>query len=154
MTQPVHQEVQYEEATGAPGLRLFQILVAATGAVMFVIGLLAVFQVDFDGEMFFDTTGEVGGFGFSAAFAIAAVVLGAGILLASLASQDRTGAGIMALVAIIVGIAALVIDDQPDVEVSVDRGAAAVFIVLGAIAFVLSLVPWWSGRRRHVDVLR
>lgn len=154
MTQQGHYEVQYEETRGGQALRLFQFLVAATGAILFVIGLLAVFEVDFSGEVFFDTSGEVGGFGFSAALAVAAIVLGAGILVASLASQDRTGAAMVALVTIIVGIAALVIDDQPDVEASVDRGSAAVFIVLGAIAFVLSLIPWWSGRQRRTVVDR
>lgn len=147
-------EVEHERSRGTQSLRIFQVLTAATGAILFLVGLLAVFEVSFDGDRIFDTTGEVVGFGFSAALAGAALVLGAGILIASLADQSRTGAAIVAFLAILVGIAALVANDQPEADISVERGSAALFIVLGAVAFVLSLIPWWSGRQDRTVVRR
>lgn len=147
-------EVEHERSRGTQSLRIFQVLTAATGAILFLVGLLAVFEVSFDGDRIFDTTGEVAGFGFSAALAGAALVLGAGILIASLADQSRTGAAIVAFLAILVGIAALVANDQPEADISVERGSAALFIVLGAVAFVLSLIPWWSGRQDRTVVRR
>lgn len=147
-------EVHREETPANQSLRIFQVLTAIAGAILFVVGLLAVFDVSFSGDRIFDTTGEVAGFGFSAALAGAALVLGAGILIAALADQSRAGASMVAFLAILVGIAALVANDQPEADIAVDRSSAALFIILGAVAFVLSLIPWWSGRQDRTVVRR
>lgn len=145
-------EVEVQDGPGGNSLRIFQFLTAAIGAIMFVIGLVAVFQVSFSGSALLDTTGAVAGFGFSAASAIAALVLGAGLLIAALADQSRSTASVVAFLSIAVGIAGLIINDQAAAEISVDRDSAALFIVLGALGFVFSLIPWWSGRQRRTVV--
>lgn len=148
--------VAHEVVTGPPaasaGLRIFQIAAAIAGAVLFVIGLLAVFDVNFDMDLL-DTTAVVAGFGFSAAAAIAAILLGGGILASTLADQDRGSAAFVGLITIAVGIAGLIIDGRVDTGVQVDRDAAALFIIVGAVVFGCSLAPWWS-RRRVTTVVR
>ena len=120
---------------------------------MFVIGLLAVFDVDFGADLL-DTTAEVvGGYGFSAVAAIAVILLGGAILVATLADQDRAVPASVGLVTLAVGIAAVVVEGQSDADLQVDNRSAGLFIVIGAVVFVCSLVPWWS-RRRVTTVLR
>lgn len=153
--EPVAAQVVQHDRAGSPALRIFQVLTGAVGAVLFVGGLVAVFRVDF-GAGFFETSGAVAGFGFSPALALAAIVLGGAIMAAALAAGDRGAAAIVGLLTLIVGIVALVAEAEIPEEVGVDRRSALLFVVLGAAAFVLSLVPWWSGRRRttRVDTLR
>lgn len=141
----VAQEVETRNTSGA-GLRIFQIASAIAGAVLFLVGLRAVFDVNFDMDLL-DTTAVVAGFGFSAAAAIAAILLGGAALATTLADQDRTGTAFVGLLTIGVGIAGLVIDGRVDTGVEVDRDAAALFIIAGALMFICSLVPWWSRRR-------
>ena len=143
--QPATQVDTRETHTGS-GLRIFQILAAAGGGVLFVMGLIAVFRVDF-GAGFLNTSGSVAGFGFSPAGAIAGILLGGGILAASLADQDRAATSVLGILTVLVGIAALVAQGEVD-GVQVDRDAALLFVVIGAIVFVLGLLPWVSGRRR------
>lgn len=146
MAQPVRTgyEVHEEVGSARPSLRIFQALTGIAGAVLFVAGLVAVFGVDFGGGLL-DTSASVMGIGFSPVAAIAAIVLGGAILVAAVADQDRGGAGIAGLVTLLAGVAALVAERQVD-GATVDRGSAALFITVGAVVFVLSLVPWWSGR--------
>lgn len=151
MSHPMDREVQQEVRTGGDSLRIFQAIAALIGLAFFVAGLVAVFDVDFGGG-WLRTTGEVAGLGFSPVGAIAAIVLGAALLGATLADQDRGSAAIVAFLIMAVGIAGLILNDQPDTEASVDTDSATAFIVLGAIAFVCSLVPWWSGRRYRTRV--
>ena len=132
------------------GLRLFQVLAALCGAALFALGLAAVFQVDF-GDQWFRTSADVAGFGFSAVAAIAALLLGGVILVATLADQDRGSASFAGLITLVVGIAGLIVQDNAERDVQVDRSTAALFIFLGAAVFVLALVPWWSRRRTVVD---
>lgn len=151
--QPVAaQQVEVRETTASAGLRIFQIATAIAGAVLFVIGLLAVFDVNFDLDLL-DTSAVVAGYGFSAAAAIAAILLGGGILAAALADQDRGTTAFVGLVTLGVGIAGLIIDGQTDTGIQVDRDAASLFIIVGAVVFACSLVPWWS-RRRVTTVVR
>lgn len=149
------RETEVHEVTrpGSPMLRIFQVLAAAAGAVLFVMGLMAAFRVDFGADLL-DNTAGVGGFGFSAVAAIAAVVLGGAILAAALGSQDRGGAAFVGLLTLLVGIAALVAEGQIAEDVDVDRRSAALFMVIGVLVFVLSLIPWWSRRREVVEVVR
>lgn len=135
------------------GLRIFQILTAAAGAVLFVFGVVAAFRVDF-GDDFLRTSGDVAGIGFSAAGAIAALLLGAGILAAALADQDRGTAAFLGILTLIVGIGGLIAEDQAPKDVTVDHQATTLFIVIGAAAFVLSLIPWWTHRREITTVAR
>lgn len=144
-------EVETRPTAASAGLRIFQIVSAVAGAVLFGFGLAAVFDVDF-GAGLLDTTGSVAGYGFSPAAAIAAILLGGAILISTLADQDRGGAAFVGLVTIAVAIAALVAEGQTS-DFQVDDGTAAVFIVAGAVVFVCSLVPWW-GRRRVTRVVR
>jgi len=144
-------EVETRPTAASAGLRVFQIVSAIAGAVLFGFGLAAVFDVDF-GAGFFDTTGAVAGYGFSPAAAIAAILLGGATLISTLADQDRSGAAFVGLVTIAVGIAALVAEAQA-ADFQVDDATAALFIVAGAVVFVCSLVPWW-GRRRVTQVVR
>lgn len=139
--------------TGAPALRIFQILTAAAGAVLFIAGLVAVFRVDF-GVGFFETSGAVADFGFSPALAVAAILLGGATMVAALAAQDRAAAAVVGLLTVAVGIAALVLEGEIPESVGVDRRSALLFVVLGAVIFVLALIPWWSGRRRTVTAER
>lgn len=126
-------------------LRTFQVLAAVAGAALFVIGLLAVFQVNF-GDAWTETTAEVVGLGMNAITAVAALVLGGAILVASVADQDRGSSAILGLLTLFAGIAGLIAQDNPDANVQIDHGTATAFVVLGALVFVLSLVPWWSRR--------
>lgn len=150
--QPTSYEVQQQDEPTGQGLRIFQILTAVTGAVLFVAGLVAVFRVDF-GVGFFDTTGDVAGFGFSPALAIAAVLLGGFTMAAALADQDRGSTAFIGLLTLLVGIGAMVAGEQIPEDVDIDRRAAGLFVALGAVIFVLSLIPWW-GRRRRSTVVR
>lgn len=145
-------EVETRPTAGSAGLRIFQIVSALAGAVLFGIGLAAVFKVDF-GAGLLDTSGEVAGYGFSAVGAVAAILLGGAILVSTLADQDRGSAAFVGLVTLAVGIAALVVEGQSESDLQVDNRSAGLFIVLGAIVFVCSLVPWW-GRRRVTRVVR
>lgn len=142
----VAQQVDTRPTAASAGLRIFQIASAIAGAVLFVVGLLAVFDVDFGLDLL-DTSAVVAGFGFSAAAAIAAILLGGAILATTLADQDRGGTAFAGLITIGVGIAGLVIDGQTDTGIQVDRDAAGLFIIVGAVVFACSLVPWWSRRR-------
>jgi len=144
-------QVVQTTTTGSPALRIFQILTGAVGAVLFVAGLVAVFRVDFGAGMF-ETSGAVADFGFSPALAIAAIVLGGATMAAALAAQDRGSAAFVGLLTVVVGIAALVLEGEIPETVGVDRRSALLFVVLGAAIFVLSLIPWWSGRRRTTQV--
>lgn len=138
-----------EERRAGGGWRIFQLLAAAAGAALFALGLAAVFQVDF-GERWLQTTAEVAGIGFGAVAAIAAVLLGGAILVATLADQDRGSASAAGLVTLVVGIAGFVVQDNADADVQVDGSTATLFVAVGAVVFVLALVPWWSRRRRVV----
>jgi hypothetical protein len=148
---PAGYEVEERVTPARRGLRVFQILAAAAGAVLFVVGLVAVFRVDF-GAGFFDTSGSVAGFGFSPALALVAILLGGATMAATLADQDRGSAAVVGLLTILAGIGALVLEGQRVADANVDRRAAGLFIAIGAVVFVLSLVPWWSGRRRSTVV--
>ena len=146
-TQPVAAEQVVDRPSAASaGLRIFQIISALAGAALFILGILAIFNVDF-GANLLDTSASVAGYGFSAAGAIAALLLGGVILVATMADQDRGGAAFIGLLTIAVGIAALIADGQTDAQVEVDNRSAGLFIALGAVVFVCSLVPWWSNRR-------
>lgn len=151
--QPIQQvrpvAVDERPTAASAGLRIFQIVSAIAGSVLFVMGLIAIFKVDFDVSLL-DTTADVAGFGFSAAAALAALLLGGIILVATLADQDRGSAAVAGLLTLTVGIAALIIDGQSDAEIQVDNRTAGLFIVIGALVFVMSLVPWWSRRRAVV----
>ncbi|MCU1370985.1 MAG: hypothetical protein JWO77_2179 [Ilumatobacteraceae bacterium] len=142
----VAQQVETRPAAASAGLRIFQIASALAGAALFIIGLIAIFDVDFNANLL-DTTTSVAGYGFSAAGAIAAILLGGAILVATLADQDRGGAAFVGLVTIAVGIGALIVDGQSDSSMQVDNRSAGLFIVVGAVVFICSLVPWWSHRR-------
>ena len=143
---PAAQPLTAREARRSPSVfRAFQVLAAAGGAILFVMGIVAVFRVEF-GAGFFETSGSVAGFGFSPALAIACVLLGGAILATSLADQDRGGTAFAALLTLAVGIGALVLEGGAD-QVGVDRQSALLMVVIGAIVFVLSLLPWWSRRR-------
>ena len=149
---PVVATQEVVESRPSAGLRVFQIVSAIAGAILFGMGLAAVFEVDFGADLL-DTTGSVAGYGFSAASAVAAILLGGAILVSTLADQDRGSAAFVGLVTLAIGIAALVAEGQTDADIQVDNKSAALFIVLGAVVFVCSLVPWW-GRRRVTRVVR
>jgi predicted anti-sigma-YlaC factor YlaD len=151
--EPVRAVRTDETRRSGSGLRVFQLLAAAGGAVLFALGLFAVFEVDF-GDGWARTTGEVAGLGFGAITAIAAIVLGGAILVATLADQDRAGAALAGLITLVVGIAGFVVQDNADADLQVDGGTAALFVAIGAAVFVLSLVPWWSRRRTTTYVER
>jgi hypothetical protein len=144
--QPPAAQVETRETHTGQGLRIFQILAAVGGGILFVMGLVAVFRVDF-GAGFFDTSGSVAGFGFSPAAAVAGILLGGGILAASLADQDRATTAVLGILTVLVGIGAMVASSEVE-GVAVDRDSALLFVVLGAVVFVLGLLPWVSGRRR------
>ena len=145
-----------EDRPAASGLRIFQVLAALCGAALFALGLAAVFQVDF-GDQWARTTAEVAGFGFSAVAAVAALLLGGVVLVATLTDQDRASASFAGLLTLVAGIAGLIVQDNATSDWQVDRSTAGLFVFLGAAVFVLALVPWWTRRRttyvdRRVDV--
>jgi len=148
----VAEQVETRPTAASAGLRVFQIASAIAGAVLFVFGLMAIFKVDFGADLL-DTSASVAGYGFSAVAAIAAILLGGAILVSTLADQDRGGSAFVGLITIALGIAALVVEGQPDTQVQVDNRSAGLFIIIGAVVFVCSLVPWWS-RRRVTTVVR
>lgn len=126
------------------GLRVFQLIAAASGAVLFVTGLVAAFRVDYDAG-FLDTSGVVMDLGFSPLAALLAIALGAGTLVASLADEDRGGTAGLGVLTIVAGIVLLILDDTG--TGTTDCGSALLFIVVGTIAFVAALIPWWGARR-------
>jgi hypothetical protein len=134
--------------TADHGLRVFQLIAAVAGATLFLIGLVAVFRVDF-GARFFESSGDVAGIGFSAAAAIAGVLLGGTLLATALGDQDRGSTAFIGLLVLLVGIAGFIVEDQGLEEVDVDRNAAVLFVIVGAVAFVASLIPWWTTRIRR-----
>ena len=136
--------VEHDRALGAP--RLLQIVAGLCGGALFAFGLVSVFRVDF-GSDWLRTTATVAGFDVSAAVAIASLVMGGIILVATLADEDRGSAATVGLLTLVLGIVGLVLRDNPDTEVQVAGRTASLFVVLGAVVFVLSLVPWWSRRR-------
>ncbi len=135
-----------------PALRVFQVVAAVAGGILFVMGIIAVFRVDF-GTGLLDTSGSVGGFGFSPVMAVAAILLGGATMAVTLADQDRGATSFVGLLTLLVGIAALALEGQIPDDVGVDRRSALLFVVLGAIVFVASLIPWFS-RRRQVTTYR
>lgn len=140
------------EPRGGAGLRVFQLLTAAAGAVLFVIGLVAIFRADFDAGMVESSAG-VAGFAFSPVTAIAAVLLGGAVMVAALADQDRGTAAFLGLLTLVAGVVALIVEGEIDESIGVDRGAALLFVGIGAVVFVLSLIPWWTARREvHTEV--
>ncbi len=148
----VAEQVETRPAAASAGLRVFQIASAIAGGVLFVFGLMAIFKVDFDADVL-DTSASVAGYGFSAVAAIAAILLGGATLVSTLADQDRGSSAFVGLITIALGIAALVVEGQSESDLQVDNRSAALFITLGAVVFVCSLVPWWS-RRRVTTVVR
>ena len=46
----------------------------------------------------------------------------------------------------------MILEGEIPEGVGVDRRSALLLVVLGAVIFVLSLIPWWSGRRRTTQV--
>ena len=151
MTYDPNAQVVETTTTGNPALRIFQILTGAAGALLFVFGLIAVFRVDFAAG-FFRTSAAVADFGVSPALAIAAILLGGATMAAAFAAQDRGAAAIVGLLTLVVGIAAMILEGEIPEGVGVDRRSALLLVVLGAVIFVLSLIPWWSGRRRTTQV--
>ena len=145
------QQVVQRTTTGNPALRIFQVLTGAAGAVLFVLGLVAVFRVDFDAG-FFTASAAVADFAMSPAMAIAAIVLGGATLAAAFAAQDRGTAAFIGLLTLLIGIGALIFEGETAESIGVDRRSALLFVVLGAVIFVLSLIPWWSGRRQTTQV--
>ncbi|MFN8018348.1 MAG: hypothetical protein U0P45_09515 [Acidimicrobiales bacterium] len=139
--------VEHRPAFGAR--RVLQVLAGLCGAALFAIGLVATFRVDF-GDAWLDTTAAVAGFGFSAVVAIAAVVMGAAILVSTFAEEDRASAATAGLLTLVLGIVGLVVRDNPDADVKVAGRTAGLFVVLGAAVFVMALVPWWTARRTTV----
>lgn len=147
----VREERRYpaeEPHVANQGLRVFQIIAAAAGAVLFAFGLVAALRLDF-GAPFFETSGTVFGTGFSAAAAIIAILLGGAVLATAIGDQDRGSTAFIGLVVLLVGIAGFAIEDQAVEDVQVDRDAAVLFLLVGAVAFVASLVPWWTARTRR-----
>lgn len=134
------------DETAGHGLRIFQLLTAIAGGILFAAGLIAAFGADY-GEVARTTT-EVAGIGFSGAAALVAILLGGAILVAALADQDRGSAAFLGIVTLVVGIIGFVIEGQSVEDVEVARSLAGLFVLVGAAAFVLSLVPWWTSRRR------
>ncbi len=143
--------VVQETRAGSPGLRIFQVLTGVAGAVLFVMGLVAVFRVDFDAG-FFNASAAVADFAVSPAMAIAAILLGGATLVAAFAAQDRGSAAFVGLLTLLIGIGALIFEGETSESIGVDRRSALLFVVLGAVVFVLSLIPWWSGRRHTTEV--
>ena len=143
--------VVQETRTGNSGLRIFQVLTGLAGAALFVLGLVAVFRVDFDAG-FFNASAAVADFAVSPAMAIAAILLGGATLVAAFAAQDRGSAAFIGLLTLLIGIGALILEGETAESVGVDRRSALLFVVLGAVVFVLSLIPWWSGRRHTTEV--
>lgn len=147
----IREERRYpteEPAVANQGLRVFQLIAAAAGAVLFAFGLVAALRVDF-GAPFFETSGTVLGTGFSGAAAIAAILLGGAVLATAIGDQDRGSTAFIGLVVLLVGIAGFVVEDQAIDGVEVDRDAAVLFLIAGTVAFVASLVPWWTARTRR-----
>lgn len=150
---PDQRQVQVTEHSrpAASGLRVFQLLAAVAGGFLFVVGLVAVFRVEFSAG-FFQVSAAVLDLGFSPAMAVAAILLGGATLVATLADQDRGSAAFIGLLTLLVGVAALVLEGEAVEGVQVDRGSALLFVAVGAAVFVLSLVPWFAGRRRVTRV--
>jgi hypothetical protein len=144
-------QVEEHPPAGSGALRIFQIVTALAGGALFAMGLIAVFRVDFGGDLL-ATSGAVASYGFSPVGAVAAIVLGGATLISALADQDRAGASFVGLLTIAVGIGALIAEGQAD-DFQVDNRSAALFIAIGAVVFLCSLVPWWS-RRRVTTVVR
>ena len=139
------------DEVGGQGLRIFQALTAAAGGVLFVAGLVAAFGADY-GEIGRTTT-EVAGIGFSGAAALVAILLGGAILAAALADQDRGSAAVLGIVTLVIGIGGFVVEAQAMDDVEVARRLAGLFVAVGAATFALSLVPWWTARRRVSTVV-
>lgn len=137
--------------TASAAWRVFQLLAAAAGGFLFGVGLVGIFRVDFDAG-FLEATAQVLGFALSPMTAVAAVLLGGAVLVSALADQDRGATAFIGLLTLIAGVVGMAVEGEIDQSVGVDRRAALLFVAVGAIVFLLSLVPWWSNRRRTVTL--
>jgi hypothetical protein len=139
-----------EVSTVGGARRLLQLLAGAAGAVLFVMGIVAIFRIDTAAPLL-DTTTAVAGFGFSAVTAVAAILLGGATMAAALADQDRGGTAMVGLLTVLAGIVALFVEGQVPERVGVERDSALLFVGVGAAVFLLSMVPWWRRRRVVID---
>lgn len=151
LTQPFRHEsdVVYTE----PVVRSRPILpavAAVIGGAMFLVGLVAVFRVDFGGDLL-ATTGTVVGFGFSPVLAIATVLLGGAALVAAISDRDSGSTAFVGLLTIVVAIVGLMLNGRmiADTLVSVDRQALLALALAGAGLFLVGLMPWWTVRRQR-----
>lgn len=145
-------DVVYE----APAVRenwIFPMIAGALGVAVFLVGLVAVFRVSFEGNLF-ATTGEVMGYGFSAVLAVATLLLGGGTLIAAIADRDQGATAFMGILTMVLAIVAMIANGRvvEQTAISVDREAALALAVAGAAIFIVGLVPWVSVRRRQTVV--
>lgn len=143
---------QETRPTASAGWRVFQLLAAVAGGFLFGVGLVGIFRVDFDAG-FLEATAQVLGFALSPMTAVAAILLGGAVLVSALADQDRGSTAFLGLFTLLAGVVGLAVEGEIEQSVGVDRRAALLFVAVGAAVFLLSLVPWWSNRRRTVTRL-
>src|SRR5262245_17344661 len=125
-----------------------QVVHAAIGVFLLVLGILALVRGDFNnltGAQF-----EIIGITHNAAIGIGEVVAGALLLLAA-ASPGGRFLGLVVGLAMIVFGAVLLGDDQTMRDVGTEDALAWLAIVLGAVAVVVGLIPARHTRRRRVD---
>ena len=142
--EPAEVEVTESDYRFSPA----QVVHAAIGVFLLVLGILALVRGDFN-----DLTGAqfaIIGITHNAAIGIGEVVAGALLLLAA-ASPGGRRLGLVVGLAMIVFGAVLLGDDQTMRDVGTEDALAWLAIVLGAVAVVVGLIPARRTRRRRVD---
>jgi membrane-bound ClpP family serine protease len=142
--EPAEVEVTESDNRFSPA----QVVHAAIGVFLLVLGILALVRGDFD-----DLTGAqvaIIGITHNAAIGIGEVVAGALLLLAA-ASPGGRFLGLVVGLAMIVFGAVLLGDEQTMADVGTEDALAWLAIVLGAVAVLVGLIPARRTRRRRVD---
>jgi hypothetical protein len=142
--EPAEVEVTESEFRFSPA----QIVHAAIGVFLLIVGILALVRGNFD-----DLTGAqfaIIGITHNAAIGIGEVIAGALLLLAA-ASPGGRFLGLVVGLAMIVFGAVLLGDEQTMRDVGTEDALAWLAIVLGAGAVLAGLIPARRTRRRTVD---
>jgi hypothetical protein len=142
---PAEVEVSESEHRFSPA----QVVHAAIGVFLLVLGIIAVVRGDLSGDL---TASQFAilGITHNAAIGIGEVVAG-GLLLLAAASPGGRVLGLIVGLAMIVFGAVLLGDQQTMRDVGTEAALAWLAIVLGAAALVFGLIPARRTWRRRVD---
>ena len=126
-----------------------QVIHAAIGAFLLVIGVIAMVRGDLSGDLT-ESTFDVLGITHSTAIGIGEVVAGALLLLAATGAAGRV-LGVIVGIALVVFGAVVLGDDGTVQDLGTESALGWLSIVLGGVAALAGLIPERRVHRRTVD---